>query len=53
MLVKGGDYAPEEVVGAEFVRGYGGDVRVLTEVEGYSTTKLVELIGSGERPAGS
>ena len=53
VLVKGGDYAPDEVVGAEFVRSYGGDVRVLTEVEGYSTTKLVELIGSGGRPAGS
>ena len=50
VLVKGGDYAPDEVVGAEFVRSYGGDVRVLSEVEGYSTTKLVKLIGSGERP---
>lgn len=53
VLVKGGDYAPDEVVGAEFVRSYGGDVRVVSEVEGYSTTKLVELIGSGERPPGS
>ena len=53
VLVKGGDYAPDEVVGAEFVRSYGGDVRVLSEVEGYSTTKLVELIGSTERSAGS
>ena len=52
VLVKGGDYAPDEVVGAEFVRSYGGDVRVLSEVEGYSTTKLVELIGSGERRTG-
>ena len=52
VLVKGGDYAPDEVVGADFVRSYGGDVRVLSEVEGYSTTKLVELIGSG-RSAGS
>ena len=50
VLVKGGDYVPDEVVGAEFVRSYGGDVRVLSEVEGYSTTKLVKLIGSGERP---
>lgn len=49
VLVKGGDYAPEGVVGAEFVRSYGGDVRVLSEVEGYSTTKLVELIGSTGR----
>lgn len=53
VLVKGGDYAPDEVVGAAFVRSYGGDVRVLSEVEGHSTTKLVELMGSGGRPAGS
>ena len=46
VLVKGGDYAPAEVVGAEFVRSYGGDVRVLSEVEGQSTSKLVDLIGS-------
>ena len=51
VLVKGGDYAPSEIVGAEFVRSYGGDVRVLSEVEGHSTTKLVELIGLGEAPA--
>ena len=51
VLVKGGDYAPGEIVGAEFVRSYGGDVRVLSEVEGHSTTKLVELIGSGKHHA--
>ncbi|MDE0036257.1 MAG: bifunctional D-glycero-beta-D-manno-heptose-7-phosphate kinase/D-glycero-beta-D-manno-heptose 1-phosphate adenylyltransferase HldE [Gammaproteobacteria bacterium] len=50
VLVKGGDYAPDEVVGAEFVRSYGGDVRVLTEVEGHSTTKLAELVGFAEAP---
>lgn len=53
ILVKGGDYAPDEVVGADLVRSYGGDVRVLSEVEGYSTTKLVELIGFAERSSGS
>ena len=52
VLVKGGDYASGEIVGAEFVRSYGGDVRVLSEVEGHSTTKLVELIGSGDLPVG-
>ena len=52
VLVKGGDYAPDEVVGAEFVRSYGGDVRVLNEVEGYSTTKLVDLMGTGVRARG-
>ena len=51
VLVKGGDYAPDEVVGAELVRSYGGDVRVLNEVEGLSTTELVDLIGVAERSA--
>ncbi|MXY55449.1 MAG: bifunctional D-glycero-beta-D-manno-heptose-7-phosphate kinase/D-glycero-beta-D-manno-heptose 1-phosphate adenylyltransferase HldE [Gammaproteobacteria bacterium] len=51
VLVKGGDYAAHEVVGGEFVRRYGGDVRVLSEVGEYSTTKLVEFIGFPERPA--
>lgn len=42
VLVKGGDYAPHEVVGADLVRGYGGDVRVLSLVEGCSTTSLLD-----------
>ncbi len=40
VLVKGGDYAVDEVVGADLVRGYGGDVRVLAETQGQSTTRL-------------
>ena len=42
VLVKGGDYAPHEVIGADLVRGYGGDVRVLSLVEGCSTTSLLD-----------
>ncbi len=44
VLVKGGDYAPHEVVGADLVQGYGGEVRVVGLVEGCSTTQLVERI---------
>ena len=44
VLVKGGDYALHEVVGADFVRGYGGDVRVLGLVEDCSTSGIVEHI---------
>ena len=44
VLVKGGDYALHEVVGGDFVRGYGGDVRVLSLVEGCSTSGIVEHI---------
>ncbi|MGH7139031.1 MAG: D-glycero-beta-D-manno-heptose 1-phosphate adenylyltransferase [Pirellulales bacterium] len=41
VLVKGGTYAPEDVVGHEVVTAYGGRVRVVGLVEGVSTTKIV------------
>ena len=46
VLVKGGDYTIEEVVGADFVRGYGGDVRVLNFVDDCSTSSIVEHLKS-------
>jgi len=51
ILVKGGDYGPEEVVGAELVEGYGGEVRVLGLVDDCSTTAIVARI-QGALPAG-
>ena len=47
VLVKGGDYALDQVVGAELVRGYGGDVKVLGKVGELSTTRIVESIKRG------
>ncbi|MBX3707241.1 MAG: bifunctional D-glycero-beta-D-manno-heptose-7-phosphate kinase/D-glycero-beta-D-manno-heptose 1-phosphate adenylyltransferase HldE [Pseudomonadales bacterium] len=47
VLVKGGDYGADAVVGADLVRGYGGEVRVLGLVEDCSTTRIVERIQSG------
>lgn len=47
VLVKGGDWAPEKIVGAEYVKGYGGDVRSFPLVDGFSTTNLVERIRRG------
>ncbi|MBV2207876.1 MAG: D-glycero-beta-D-manno-heptose 1-phosphate adenylyltransferase, partial [Pseudomonas sp.] len=44
VLVKGGDYGVDQVVGAELVRAYGGEVRVLGLVENSSTTAIVEKI---------
>ncbi|MBG6505150.1 bifunctional D-glycero-beta-D-manno-heptose-7-phosphate kinase/D-glycero-beta-D-manno-heptose 1-phosphate adenylyltransferase HldE [Pseudomonas aeruginosa] len=44
VLVKGGDYGVEQVVGAQIVRAYGGEVRVLGLVENSSTTAIVEKI---------
>jgi D-beta-D-heptose 7-phosphate kinase/D-beta-D-heptose 1-phosphate adenosyltransferase len=42
ILVKGGDYSVEQVVGADIVYAYGGDVRVLSMVKDVSTTRIIE-----------
>jgi len=44
VLVKGGDYALEDIVGADVVQQYGGEVRVLPYIQGYSTTSIEEKI---------
>jgi D-beta-D-heptose 7-phosphate kinase/D-beta-D-heptose 1-phosphate adenosyltransferase len=44
VLVKGGDYGPSEVVGADQVIAQGGEVRVLGLVEDCSTTAIVDRI---------
>lgn len=44
ILVKGGDYSPEQVVGAAIVKQYGGDVKVLSFVDNCSTTSIVKTI---------
>lgn len=41
VLVKGADYAFEEVVGAKFVRSYGGAVLLADIAPGYSTTATI------------
>ncbi|MHB8069338.1 MAG: D-glycero-beta-D-manno-heptose 1-phosphate adenylyltransferase [Desulfobaccales bacterium] len=44
ILVKGGDYRLEEIVGREVVRARGGAVKVVPLVPGYSTTALLTRI---------
>lgn len=44
VLVKGGDYAPEQIVGREEVEAAGGAVVVIPFVEGYSTSGLLERL---------
>ncbi len=44
VLVKGGDYKPEQIAGSKCVWDNGGEVKVLSFWDGYSTTKLVEKI---------
>jgi D-glycero-beta-D-manno-heptose 1-phosphate adenylyltransferase len=42
ILVKGGDWSVEQIVGGTFVQSYGGKVCSLTFVDGKSTTKIIE-----------
>ena len=44
VLVKGGDYKPEEIAGAQCVWDAGGQVEILSFWDGYSTSKLVDKI---------
>ena len=44
VLVKGGDYSLDQVLGADHVRAYGGEVKVLSFVEDCSTSILVDKI---------
>ena len=44
VLVKGADYSRDEVVGGDFVEGYGGSVLLAAIADGHSTTGTVEKI---------
>jgi len=44
ILIKGGDYEPDDIVGAREVRNAGGEVLVIPFVDGYSSSKLIERI---------
>ena len=48
VLVKGGDYAVETVVGHEMVIAAGGRVEIVPTVEGFSTTNIVKKLKGGE-----
>lgn len=42
ILVKGGDWSVDQIVGGHFVQSYGGKVCSLTFVDGKSTTQIIE-----------
>ena len=42
VLVKGGDYTLDEVVGGEYVKSYGGEVKALEFLDNCSTSAIVE-----------
>ncbi|MCG6270308.1 bifunctional D-glycero-beta-D-manno-heptose-7-phosphate kinase/D-glycero-beta-D-manno-heptose 1-phosphate adenylyltransferase HldE [Vibrio furnissii] len=47
LLVKGGDYKPEEIAGGKEVIAAGGKVQVLNFEDGCSTTEIIEAIKGG------
>jgi len=42
ILVKGGDWKARDIVGSSFVKGYGGRIKRISFVKGYSTTSIIE-----------
>lgn len=44
ILVKGGDYKPEDIVGYDIVKQRGGQVVTIDFVPGFSTTNIVEKL---------
>lgn len=44
VLVKGGDWKPEQIVGSDFVLSHGGEVKSLMFKDGYSTSNLIKQV---------
>jgi D-beta-D-heptose 7-phosphate kinase/D-beta-D-heptose 1-phosphate adenosyltransferase len=44
VIVKGGDWAEKDIVGAEAVRKWGGRVAIMPEIEGASTTNIIDKV---------
>ena len=50
VLVKGGDYTLDQIVGAKEVQAHGGEVRIVPIREGFSTTGLIEKMKEMKPP---
>lgn len=48
IIVKGGDYKEEDVVGGEFIQSIGGKVIIIPFVDGKSTTNIINKMKSDE-----
>lgn len=44
VLVKGGDYKKEDIVGSDFVESNGGKVEIIPFLEGHSSTDLINKL---------
>jgi D-beta-D-heptose 7-phosphate kinase/D-beta-D-heptose 1-phosphate adenosyltransferase len=49
VLVKGGDYIIEQIVGAKEVMASGGEVKIVPILEGFSTTGIIERMKNGDK----
>ncbi|MFQ5670208.1 MAG: D-glycero-beta-D-manno-heptose 1-phosphate adenylyltransferase [Acidobacteriota bacterium] len=50
VLVKGGDYSPEAVVGRDIVEGHGGRLEIVPLRDGASTSEIINKIRAGAPP---
>ena len=48
VLVKGGDWNTEKIIGADVVQAAGGRVVVVPYIEGFSTTEIIERIKNSD-----
>ena len=48
VLVKGGDWNSEKIIGADLVEGGGGRVVVVPYINGFSTTEIIERIRNSD-----
>jgi len=46
VLVKGGDYTPDRVVGRREVEGWGGELLIVPLTPGQSTTSIIEKLNA-------
>ncbi len=48
VLVKGGDWKVEQIIGSKEVKSWGGETKTIPFLEGYSTTSIEQKILNGE-----
>lgn len=44
VLVKGGDYKESDVIGAEYVKSYGGEIKIIPLLDDYSSTWYINKL---------
>ena len=44
IIIKGGDYNIQDIIGADFVRSYGGEVLTIPYLEGNSSSNIIDKV---------